>query len=320
MPRVSVLLPVRDALPYLVASLRSLARQSYSDFEIVAVDDGSRDGSGAALDRAAALEPRLRVVHTAPLGLPAALNAALAHSRGELIARHDADDLSHRDRFARQVEYLATHRAIAAVGTRVRLFPPGATGAGMRRWAEWHNALLTHEAMARDALIESPLGHGTAIIRREPLERVGGWNERGWAEDSDLWLRLIEAGERLAKLPHVLYAWRQHPASATRRDPRYGRDAFDRLKCAALERGLLRGARAVTLIGPGASLARWCVHLSQTGRALTAIDARRPGAVMLDGVRPPLVLVFGAHAARSRWRNALAAGPLCEGREFVFVS
>ncbi|HKQ58224.1 MAG TPA: glycosyltransferase, partial [Candidatus Eisenbacteria bacterium] len=73
MPAVSILLPVRDAAPWLASSLASLWRQSFRDFEVVAVNDGSRDDSGDRLERAAAREPRLKVVHTAACGLPAAL-------------------------------------------------------------------------------------------------------------------------------------------------------------------------------------------------------------------------------------------------------
>src|SRR5689334_24261365 len=98
MPALSVLLPVRDAGPYLTASLASLWRQSFRDFEVVAVDDGSRDGSGERLERAARREPRLRVIRQDARGLPAALNRALAAARAPLLARHDADDLSHGDR------------------------------------------------------------------------------------------------------------------------------------------------------------------------------------------------------------------------------
>src|SRR5262249_56702244 len=97
---------------------------------------------------------------------------------------------------------------------RKRGVPPG-----MRRWARWHNALSTHEAMAREALIDSPLAHGTAMIRRTWLARVGGWRDRGWPEDPDLWLRMLARGARLEKRDAPLYAWRQHSQSATRRDP-----------------------------------------------------------------------------------------------------
>ncbi len=318
MPLISVLLPVRDAAPWLGASLRSLARQSLADFEIVAVDDGSSDGSGEILERAARLEPRLRVLRTGPRGLPLALNTALAASRGRLLARHDADDLSHRRRFELQAAHLAAHRDDAVVGARLRLFPAPAVGAGMRRWARWHNRLLDHEAMAAEVLIDSPLAHGTAMMRRGWLERAGGWSERGWAEDLDLWIRLMEAGARFAKRPETLYGWRQHPGSATRRDPRYATGRFVELKREALERGLLREAREVHVAGTGGSLARWAAALAGRGRAVTAHAAPRPTRE-LAALRP-LVLVFMAPEARERWREALRKSDMRELRDFMFVA
>ncbi|HET8644452.1 MAG TPA: glycosyltransferase, partial [Vicinamibacteria bacterium] len=85
-PRVSVLLPVRDARATLGVALRSLRRQTLEDHEVVAVDDGSADGSGLLLDRAAARDPRLVVLHTPPRGLVPALNTALAAARAPLLA------------------------------------------------------------------------------------------------------------------------------------------------------------------------------------------------------------------------------------------
>src|SRR5258705_3223401 len=151
-PRVSVLLPVRDAAPWLASSLASLARQSEPDHEVIAVDDGSRDGSGELLDRAALRDPRILVRHTPALGLPAALNLALSLARAPWVARHDADDLSHRERFARQLAWLGQYPDVEVLGTRVRLFPAAAAGIGMRRWAQWHNALLEHHDMRRELL------------------------------------------------------------------------------------------------------------------------------------------------------------------------
>ena len=318
MPAISVLLPVRDAMPWLGSSLASLWRQREREFEVVAVDDGSSDGSGEWLQRAARSEPRLRVVRTAARGLPQALNTALEHARGRWIARHDADDLSHRDRFALQRTALEAHPEVAVVGSRVRLFPSHQVGDGMRRWAAWHNALLTHERMASEALIDSPLAHGTAMLRRDVLERVGGWRDRSWAEDVDLWLRLIDSGARLAKLPRTLYAWRQHAASATRRDPRYGRDRYRALRRAALERGVLRRADEVTLVGVGVSLASWRRELDQGGRRVRAVETR--SLRDLPQVGRPVVLVFGAFAAREARRRVLVEHGLREGHDFVFVA
>ncbi len=318
MLRVSVLLPVRDAAPWLASSLASLARQTVDDHEVIAVDDGSVDGSGELLDRAARRDRRLVVRHTPPHGLPAALNLALSIARAPWIARHDADDLSHRERFERQLERAAREPSLDVIGTRVRLFPARATGAGMRRWVAWHNALLNHESMRRELLIDSPLAHGSALIRRATLERVGGWQERGWAEDLDLWLRMVEAGARLGKLAEPLYGWRQHPNSATRTDERYSRARFLSLKVAALAAGFLRGRDRVTLVGVGQSLARWRQALATWVGEWH--EVRRPHRQSVARLRPPLVLAYMAPAARERWRAQLARCDMQELSDFIFVA
>lgn len=322
MPRVSVLLPVRDARPWLPAALASLTRQTLDDLEVVAVDDGSRDGSGEWLEQAARSEPRLRVERTAPMGLPAALNRALAMARAPLVARQDADDLSHRERLAGQAAHLEAHPEDDLVGCRVRLFPSAATGAGMRRWQEWHNSLLTHERITRELLLDSPLAHGSAMLRREALERVGGWRERGWAEDLDLWLRLADAGARFAKLPRTLYGWRQHAHNSTRTDDRYAHERFRALKVEALDRGLLAGGQRVTLIGTGESLARWRDALGP--RVSRALELREASTLPTLTAHAPLLLVLMAPAARERWRARLTAEGLDEGpfpgRGYAFVS
>jgi glycosyltransferase involved in cell wall biosynthesis len=318
-PALSVLLPVRNAAAWLPATLRSLARQTFRDFEIVAVDDGSNDDSVAQLERAATTDTRVRIVRSAAHGLPSALALALATARAPILARQDADDVSHRERFARQLAFLRAHRDVAVVGCRLRLFPAAEAGDGMRRWARWHNALLTHEEMAREALIDSPLAHGTAMMRRAALERAGGWQERGWPEDVDLWLRMLRTRARFAKLPEVLYGWRQHEASATRRDPRYTPERYAELRLEALRLGLLRRSRRLTLVGVGASLAGWRDRLTSAGFAGHAVEMPRPGTSARHW-RPPIVLVFGAAPARARWREGLTSLRFVEARDFVFVA
>ena len=318
MPAISVLVPVRDARPWLETSLASLWRQTFRDFEVVAIDDGSSDGSGELLETIARGEPRLRVLRREPAGLPAALNAGLAVARGELIARHDADDLSHRQRLELQHHVLARTPEIGVLGTRLRVFPVGEPWVGMRRWAAWHNGLLTHADIAREVLVDSPLAHATAMIRRAPLEQVGGWVERGWPEDVDLWLRLIEHGVRFAKLPRALYSWRQLPHSATRRE-RYRQERFDALRLDSLRRGLLAGEPTVTVVGVGHGLKRGCGLLEGDGRAVTRVGAGHPTPAAMAALAAPVVMVFGAPPARARWREALVGSGWNEGRAFVFV-
>jgi glycosyltransferase involved in cell wall biosynthesis len=287
---------------------------------MLAVDDGSQDGSGEWLERHARREPRLTVIRTPARGLPAALAMALAESRSPLVARHDADDLSHHRRFERQVAHLARHRSVSVVGARVRLFPAHACGAGMRRWVEWHNDLLDHDAMWHESLIDSVLAHGTAMMRRRALEAAGGWVERGWPEDMDLWRRLFESGARFAKRREVLYAWRQHAGSATRNDPRYHRERFDALRLDALVTGPLSGAPAAAVVGVGKGLARWRELLTPRWPNLHVHSFGRPPRPLPASLVPPLVLVFGARPARLRWRAALDAEGWREWHDFIFVA
>jgi glycosyltransferase involved in cell wall biosynthesis len=318
MVRVSVLLPVRNAAPWLEASLASLARQSVLDHEVIAVDDGSTDGSGEMLERAARRDARVVVRHTEANGLPAALNLALSLARAPWVARHDADDLSHRERFARQLERLEREPALDVLGARVRLFPGRSTGVGMRRWVAWHNSLLDHDSIRRELLIDSPLAHGTAMIRRATLLEAGGWHERGWAEDLDLWVRLLAAGARFGKLPDTLYGWRQHPGSSTRTDARYSHERFVSLKVAALDTGFLRDRRPLTLLGSGTSLARWRAALGARVGRWHAIG--RPAPQLAPWLAAPLVLALMAPAARERWRRFLGALDMRELSDFIFVA
>ena len=318
MPRLSVLLPVRDAAPWLASSLASLARQTVRDHEVIAVDDGSTDASGEILERAARRDPRLVVHHTPARGLPAALNLALSRARAPWLARHDADDLSHRERFARQLAWVERHPETDVLGTALRLFPAPAIGAGMRRWVVWHNALLDHDAMRRELLIDSPLAHGTALLRRSVLERAGGWHERGWAEDLDLWVRLYGMGARFAKLHDTLYGWRQHPGSSTRMDERYSHARFLSLKLSALTSGFLRGHPRVTLVGVGRSLERWRQALGE--RVRDCLEMRRPWPEKAPAPPSPMILAYMAPSARERWRARLTGLHMRELSDFIFVA
>jgi glycosyltransferase involved in cell wall biosynthesis len=318
-PALSVLLPVRDAAPWLTQALASLARQTEGDFEVIAVDDGSRDASLEILEYAARRDPRIRVFHRPASGLPEALRFACEQARAPLLARQDADDLSHRERFAELRAYLHAHREVDVVSSRVRLFPSTSVGAGMRRWSAWHDSLLTHDAMHAERLIDVPLLNGAAMLRRRAVESAGGWRERGGPEDMDLWLRLFAQGSRFAKLGRRLYSWRQHPGSSTRTDPRYSLERFLALKVEELDRCLLAGDRRATLIGVGESLKRWSEALGES-RLRAVIEARDADARVLKGQVAPFVLAFVAPPARTRWRAAAQSADLRESIDFTFVA
>jgi glycosyltransferase involved in cell wall biosynthesis len=299
-PRISVLLPVRDARATLDGCLDSLAAQTLADHEVVAVDDGSADGSGQRLLERAERDSRLRVLRSEPRGIAAALNHALAEARAPLVARMDADDLSHPSRLALQAERLEHDASVDVLASRVAL---GAeAGEGMQAYVAWVNGLVDHEAMARDRFVESPVVHPSVAMRAATLRVLGGYRDFDGPEDYELWLRAFDARLRFAKLAEALVEWRDSPGRLTRSDPRYAPERFRAVKLEALERGPLAAhARPLVVWGAGRIGKAWSRMLRARGRgpvAFVEVDPRKLGQ-RIHGV--PVVPVEQA----ARWPEAL---------------
>src|SRR5512140_3228659 len=245
MPRVAVLMPARDAAATVRAAARSILRQTLRDLTLVAVDDGSSDGTAEVLARLAERDARLTVVASPARGIAAALGRGLARCDAEVIARMDADDLAHPRRLERQVEALTAAPALWAVGAQVRAFPRRHVRGGMLRYVEWVNGLVTPALVARDLLVEAPLVHPAAAIRRSALERLGGWRDGPFPEDYDLWLRTAESGGALTNVAEPLLLWRERADRATRTDPRYALARHVALKVSHLARTALAGRSEV---------------------------------------------------------------------------
>lgn len=277
-PLVSVLLPVKDAASTLPECLESLRAQSLRDHEVVAVDDGSVDGSAALLDRAAARDPRLRVLPSRAPGLVAALNTGLLAARGLFLARMDADDVAHEERLRLQAEAMGHDSGPDILGSRVTVLG-GTLNAGMRAYVEWSNGLIGDAAIRRDLFVESPLVHPSVMMRARVLRVLGGYRPYDGPEDYDLWLRAAAAGASFGKLEAPLLLWRDGPARLTRTDPRYAPDRFRARKLEALLEGPLAG-REVVVWGAGQIGKAWARALGERGvrvRAFVEVDPRKLG-------------------------------------------
>jgi GT2 family glycosyltransferase len=334
MPRVSVLMPVRDAARTVRAAAASILRQTERDLALVCVDDGSSDGTPAILARLAERDRRVEVVRGPGEGIARALGRGLARCDGEVVARMDADDVAHPERLARQVEALAAEPALAAVGSAVSLFPRRDVRDGMRRYAAWLNALTTPDLVRRDLFVEAPLVHPAAAIRRGALEAAGGWRDGPFPEDYDLWLRLAEAGGALTNVPAPLLAWRESPGRLTRTDPRYALARHVALKCAYLARGPLARRREVAVWGAGETGRAFADALAREGIAVALfveVDRKKIGRTVRGApvvsweqvarVRGlPLLVAVGAPGARDLIRAELARTGFREPDEYRCVA
>ncbi len=331
-PRISVLLPARDAAATLPAALASIARQSERNFECVVVDDGSTDATAAVVRAASARDARFVLVEQPGQGLVPALLAGLARCRGAFIARMDGDDLMHRHRLARQAAALAADPSLAAVGCHVRPLPRRA-GDGRADYEAWLRTIRTAEDVAREAFVECPIAHPTWMVRAAALH-AHPYREVPWPEDYDVLLRWHAAGLRVGVVPARLLLWREHPARLSRTDERYGLDRFRAAKVHFLCTGFLHGHARYVLWGYGSTGRELVRALAARGRTPTAIvelhpgrlgnriagaDVVPPAALQKMPRRPLLVSVVGV-GPRAEIRAELASLGYQDGIDFLCVA
>jgi glycosyltransferase involved in cell wall biosynthesis len=292
--KVSVVMPVRDAETTVGAAIDSILSQSFADFELIVVDNGSVDGSRAVAAARALADRRVRLLVEPEPGIVPALDRGLAYSGNDLIARMDADDVSLPHRLQRQVDFLARRPAVDAVGTGIVLVKP--------EMPDRISILPSDSRVIRRNLASLNtrfvVAHPTVLMRRRALEAAGGYRRLfPHAEDYDLWLRMSERGA-ISNLPEPLLrysiaAMDARPPSyrlaqllgiaaarwAAHRRRRTGRDPFDGF------RGPLEDGEITRLAGRSAS-AFWLdyifiacgIRLSDADRAarLAAVIARLP--------------------------------------------
>lgn len=248
--QVSVLLPFHNAAATLVEAVESIRSQTFTGWELLLLDDGSTDGSGALAAEHARRDPRIRLRTFAHRGIVPTLNDGLAEARGKYVARMDADDVCHPERLWKQAALLETHPEVGVVGCRVAYGGDTVAQAGYAAHVDWLNGLLSAEAHFANRFVDATVAHPSVLFRREICEEHGGYRDGDFPEDFELWLRWMEAGVRFAKVPETLLTWRDPPSRLSRTDPRYAPEAFYRVKCDYLLKCVPR-QRPIWLWGSG---------------------------------------------------------------------
>lgn len=208
-PRVSVVMPAYNSQAFLAAALDSALSQSFPDLEVLVVDDGATDATGAIADDYARRDARVQVIHQANAGLCGARNTAIAHARGTYLALLDSDDVWHPHHLADSVARLDATPALGLVHANIRRVDAAGKDLGVpvRHWDackgdEWASVFLRREH------VSCP----TVVFRRDVVERVGAFDlhfNRLGCEDRDMWLRIAAVGP-IAYIDAVHADYRQH--------------------------------------------------------------------------------------------------------------
>jgi len=213
--RVSIIMPTYNASAFIRAAVDSILTQTFRDFELIILNDGSTDDTQSIVEGYA--DARIRLINKSNSGVASTLNLGLKEAKGEFIWRHDADDISLPTKLERQMEFMDAHPEFVLCATQVAFM----TERGKIAWdkrqpkTKWLGDDDFREVHFEDFSPFSPVTHATVLFRNSLSPHITGYREAFvTSEDVDLWLRMLHHG-RLAVLNQCDYCVRLSSASAT---------------------------------------------------------------------------------------------------------
>jgi hypothetical protein len=302
MSAVTVVLPVYNGARFLRGAIDSLLVQTYRDFELLVIDDGSHDESAEIAHSYERLDTRVRVLRNETnQGLARTLNRGLDEARAELVARQDADDVSHPRRLETQVAFLQAHRDVALVGAQG--WEIDATGHHVGRFDKPREA----EGIAWTMMFDNAFLHTSVLFRRDAVRSAGGYDPAyAYCQDYELWSRLLRR-HRAANVRERLVACLLHGASMTETTQREHRRQSDEVMAREQERHLGAAASAADLellaeIRAGVAPAHKARVLEQLRRMRATYASRHPAALSSSDFRRTVARQWGHVLAAHRFQ------------------
>jgi glycosyltransferase involved in cell wall biosynthesis len=212
-PLVSVVMAVYNGEKYLTEAIESIQKQTCQDFEFIMIDDASTDRSGEIIEKFQRSDKRIRAIRNEKnSGLGVSLNRGVSITKGQFIARMDADDISQPDRFERQLTYLKQNPGILVLGGSCIMIDEQGKEKGTTIFPNDPDLMRWNMLLGNGMIIV----HGTAMFRREFFERFGNYGKFRAAQDFELWTRTFdEEPLPIANLGEVIYTYRNHENTTT---------------------------------------------------------------------------------------------------------
>ena len=327
-------MPYRDVAATIGTTVKSILRQSFKDYEVIAVNDNSRDESKAIINSLG--DERFKLYNNPGNGLVDALNFAINKISSDWVGRMDADDIMHPVKLEQQWQELLKYPEADVISCQARIFPKHRVTDGFREYMSWQNSVLTHEHFVQQCYVEMPLTNPTAIFRKSMFEQLGNYRKGEVPEDYEFWLRALHNGYRFRKIPRILFDWRDSSSRYTRTAPACTRAAFDQLRADYLSRdtrlqnnrplvfcgaGRTTRKRASLLIEKGFSPAVWIdIDPRKTGNRINGIPVEHPQWILDNRHVDPFILIYiASHGARNQLSCWLEQHGFQPGSDYLAV-
>jgi glycosyltransferase involved in cell wall biosynthesis len=229
--KVSILIPASNVEKYIAECMNSIINQSYTNWELIVVDDFSTDSTPQILKDFEQLDKRISVLKNTNKGIISALELAYSKSTGDLITRMDADDIMYPNKIEVLVNNLIQNgKGYLATG-KVEYFAKKGVGEGYLKYQDWLNSLTDKGSNFTDIYKECVIPSPCWMAYREDFELCGGFNSKTYPEDYDLCFRFYKQGLKVIPCNDFIHKWRDYPNRTSRTDSNYSDNTFLELKC-----------------------------------------------------------------------------------------
>ena len=227
---VSILMPARNAGAFIEECINSVLKQTYENWELIIVDDGSSDSTSEIAHRYQEFDSRIAVLNQPHKGIIQALRSALFHSKGKFITRIDADDIMPEYKIETLVTLLNKAGENHVATGFVEYFSSGQLGNGYKKYEKWLNRLTENSGNFSEVYRECCIASPCFMVFRKDLDRCGAFENDVYPEDYDLVFRFYKHGLKVVGSNRVLHRWRDHPQRNTRTSANYKDNTYIHLK------------------------------------------------------------------------------------------
>jgi glycosyltransferase involved in cell wall biosynthesis len=327
-PRISVILPFKNSREFFEEAVQSIENQTLEDWELILVDNGSKDGSKSMAKNFEKRDSRIKLIQFPFKGVAGAFNYGFKESRAPIIARMDSDDIAQPERLEKQLNSLMSHNMAGLHYSRVKSI--GRSSIGWLRYLVWQNSHLQQIQIYQDRFVEMPVCNATLMATRESFLKIGLYKEGTYPEDYDFFLRACSLKVPIQKISQPLLLWRDHPNRLTRTHKGYSREKFFEVKAKYLFRySSLKNRKhpVISIWGTGKNARKYLELLEKEGFRFARFFDLRSGEFKRRKIEPYekiqkgefLVSLVGNRGAGWKIENYLSQRGMEKGVDFILA-